>query len=78
MITNKDEAKAEHISCDYKCKFNKATCKSEYEDYCKCKEDYSLNPSTCICECSKYLKSIADNSVTAFDEIIVVMDIVLT
>ena len=30
MITNKNEAKAitKHISCDCKCKFNSATCKS--------------------------------------------------
>ena len=30
MITSKDEAKAmtEHISCDYKCKLNSATCNS--------------------------------------------------
>ena len=62
MITNKDEAKAmkEHISCDCKYKFNSATCNSEQKwnnktCQCECK-----NPSTCICQNSKYLKSIAD------------------
>ena len=35
-------------------------------------KDYNWNPSTCICENSKYLKS---NSVTACDEIISIMDI---
>ena len=44
----------------------------------KCKEDYSWNPSTCICENSKYLVSIADNSVTECDEIMIFMDIVST
>ena len=34
------------------------------------KKDYSWNPSTCICESSKYLKSIVDDSVTVCDEII--------
>ena len=68
MITKKDEAKAmeEHTSCDCKCKFisqtcssnqkwNNKTCQYEYKNYGKCKEDYSWNPSTCICENSKYL-----------------------
>ena len=34
------------------------------------KEDYSWNPSTCICENSKYLKCGADTSVFTCDEII--------
>ena len=42
---------------------------------CKC---YTLSPSTCICEKSKCLKSIADTSVIACDEIIDVIDIVST
>ena len=33
-------------------------------------KSYSGNPSTCICENSKYLKSIADTSVITRDEII--------
>ena len=36
------------------------------------------NPSTCICENSKYLKGVADTSVTECDEIIIVMDILST
>ena len=40
------------------------------------KKDYSWNPSTCICENSKYLKSIANISVTECDEIITVLDII--
>ena len=78
-----------HISCAFKCKFNSPTCSSnqklnnntcqcECKNYNKCKKDYSWNPSTCICENSKYLKSIADTPVIECDEIITVMDIVLT
>ena len=77
MITNKNEAKAmtEYISCDFECKFNSTTshsnqewndktCQCECKNYRKYKIDYSWNPSTCICKNSKYLKSIADTSVT--------------
>ena len=87
MITNKNEAKAttKHISCDCKCKLNSSnqkwnnnTCLCECKNYHKCKEDYRWNSSTCICENSKYLKGIADTSVIECDEIIPVMDIVLT
>ena len=68
MITNNDEAKAikEHISCDCKCKFNSTTkwsnktCQCECKNCHKCEKDYSWNPSTCICENSKYLNSVAD------------------
>ena len=87
MITNKDEAKAmtEHISCDCKCKFNSTTCSSKQKwnnKTCQCeckncrkgKQDYSWNPSTCICENSKYLKSIANTSVSECDKIVIVMD----
>ena len=35
-------------------------CDCQCKNYLKCKKDYSRNPSTCICENSKYLKSIAD------------------
>ena len=85
----KDEAKAmkEHISCDCKYKFISATCNSkqkwsnktchyECKNYRKCKENYNWNPSKCICENSKYLKSIANTKVTECDEIIIVMDTV--
>ena len=41
-------------------------------------KDHGRNPSTCICENGRYLKSIADNSVIACDKIISVLDIVLT
>ena len=66
MITNKDEVEAmtEHISCDYKCKFNSTksnskqklnnkTCQCECNNYSKCK-----NPGTCIHENRKYLKDV--------------------
>ena len=39
---------------------------------------YSWNPRICICENSKYPKSIADTSVIACDEIIDIMDFVST
>ena len=43
MIKNKDEANAmtEHISCDYKCKFNSTGCNSKQK----------WNNKTCQCEC---------------------------
>ena len=59
MITNRNEAKAEHISCDWK-KWKKKTSHYVCKNYCKCKKDYIWNPSPSICENSKYLKSIAD------------------
>ena len=37
-----------------------------------------INLSTCICENSKYLKSIADTSVISCEEIISVMDIIVS
>ena len=37
-----------------------------------------LSPSTYICENSIYLKRTVDTSVTGCDEIVIVMDIVLT
>ena len=42
------------------------------------KSDYSWNPSSCSCENSQYLKSIADTSVITCDGIISVMDVVST
>ena len=42
------------------------------------KTDYSWNPSTFICENSKQLKNIANDSVIAYDEIIYVMNTVPT
>ena len=37
---------------------------------------YSCNPRTCICENSKYLKSVAGTSVTVCDEIVIFMNII--
>ena len=79
----------EHISCDCKSKFNsticnanqkwdKTICQYECKHYHTCKKNYSWNPSTCVCENSKYLKVITDTSVAECDEIIIVMNIVST
>ena len=35
-------------------KWNNKKCKCECKNYDKCEKDYSCNPSTCICENSKY------------------------
>ena len=91
MITNENEAKAmvEHISCDFKCKFNSKisylnqkwnykTCQCEPKNYRTCKKDYSWNPGTSIYENSNYSKSITDTSVTECDEIMIVIDNVST
>ena len=91
MIANKNEARtmAKHISYDCKYKYNSTTfisnqkwtnetCQCKCKNYHKFKKDYSWNPSACICENSKYLKSIADTLVIACDEFIFVMDIVST
>ena len=39
---------------------------------------YSWNPSTCVSENIKYLKGIADTSVTESNEIVFAMDIIST
>ena len=91
LITNKTDAKTvtKHISCDFKCKFNSKKCNSNQKwnnetcqwkckNYRKCKNYYSWNPTTGICENSKYLKSIGHTSVIKCDENIAVMDIVST
>ena len=46
MITNKNEAKTmtKYILCDFKCKFNSATCNSNEK----------WNNETCQCEALKY------------------------
>ena len=46
----------------------------EVKKYLTCQKDYSWNPSICICEISRYLKSIVDESVTVCIEIINVTD----
>ena len=76
------------ISCDCKCKcnsttysnqkYNNKTCHCECKSHHKYEKYYSWNPSTWICENSKYLKSIGDTSVIVYDEIISVLDIVST
>ena len=87
MIANKSKTKTmtEHISCNCKCKFNSTICNSNQKwnnktckNYCERKKDYSWIPSTCICESSKYLKSISDTSVTECDDVVIVMDKVST
>ena len=90
-ITNKNEAKtmAKRISCKCKCKFNSTACnsnekkwktESQYEckEYRTCKKYYSWNPSIYICENSKYLKSLFDDSKVVCDEIINAADGVST
>ena len=42
------------------------------------RKDYSWNSNTCICENSKHLRSFADILVTECDEIVIVMDNLLT
>ena len=44
----------------------------------RAKKDFSWNLSTYVCENSKYLKSIVDDSKITYNEIIYVMDIVST
>ena len=69
MITKIIEAKVlvKHFSSNCKWKFDSATCNSnqkwnndkrqcECKKYHACKKDCSWNPSTCICESSRYLK----------------------
>ena len=82
MITNKNEAKTmtEHISCDCanaivqhviqnKNGISQFECKNyNYEKY------YSWNPSTCICENSKHIKSVVNTSVTECNKIVIVMN----
>ena len=53
-------------------------CQCECKNYRNCKKDYSWHSGTCICENSKYFKSIAYTSVIKCDEILTVMDIVST
>ena len=73
MATNKNEVKTMQklISCDCKCKLNSRTCnpnqkwnnekcQCECKTYGTCKKDYSWNPSICIYENDKYLKSTAE------------------
>ena len=61
-------------TCNSKRKWNNKICQCECKNYHKCEKDYNWNPSTDICENSKYLKSTADTSVTKCDEIIIDKD----
>ena len=75
----KATATIEHILRDCKCKFNSTTCNSKQKwnnkiCQCECKNYRSWNLSTCIFENSKYLKCIADTSVTECDETVIAMD----
>ena len=85
-MIRKEEAKAitEHISYDCKCKFNSTTsnsnqkwnnktCQCECKNYHKCKKDHSSTPSSRICENGKYLKNVANTSVTECNEITIVV-----
>ena len=65
-------------TCNSNQKWNNEPCQCECRNYRNCKKDYNWNPRAYICENSKYLKSIADTSVMACDEIISVMDIAPT
>ena len=76
MITkSNNEAKiiVKHNSCDWKCEFSSSICNSyqkwnndkfqwECKKYCTCKNDYTWNPSACICDNGKYLKTFIDDS----------------
>ena len=91
MISNKIKAKTmtTHLSCNCQCKFNSSTynsnekwnhktCQCKCKNYCIYEKDYNWSPSIRTCDNSKYLKSIADTSMIACDEIISVMDFVST
>ena len=80
MLINKNEAETmtKHISCDCKCKFNSSTCNLNKKRNKKSCQHECKNYRTCICENSKYLKSIGDTSVIDCDEIITVLGIVST
>ena len=91
LVTRINEAKTlvKHISYDFECKFNSATCNSsqkwnnnkcqcECKKYFTCKKRYSRNPGTCVCESCRYLKRIVDNSLIVCDEVINATNILST
>ena len=47
---------------------------NECKKYFACKKYFSWNPSTCICENGRYLKSVLDNSLIECSEITNVTD----
>ena len=69
MVTGINEAKIliKRVSCDCKCKFNNTTLNSnkKWNDDkcpCKCKKDYSKDPSICVCGNRRDLKRFVKNS----------------
>ena len=72
---NESKTLVKDISCDCKCKFNTAIyhsnkkCQYKCKKYHMCKKDYSWNPSNYICENTRHLKCIVDDSVIMCDEV---------
>ena len=62
MIVN-----ANSKTCNSNQKWSNKTCQCEFKTYHKCEKGFNCNHSTCICENIKYLKSVADTSVTMCD-----------
>ena len=73
--------KQKHLIIAYKCRINfdqkwnndKCRCRCEYKNLSKhqvCDKNSIQDPSTCSCENGKYLRSINDDSVITYDEII--------
>ena len=54
------------------------TFQCESKNYCTCKKDHSWSRNTSICDNSRYLKSIINESVIVCNEIINVTEIVST
>ena len=84
LITGINELKtlAKHILWKCNCKLDGTKCNSNKwwdndKCQCECKKDhicekeYVWNSDTCNCENGKYLANITDDSVIAFDEVIV-------
>ena len=78
---NESKILKQHISCEYKCKFDGRKCNSDqwwnnykYRVECKkhneCERDYIWNPTTCACKNGKYLTSTIDNSGITCNKII--------
>ena len=70
--------KIQQYNMQFKAKMEYKTCKCECKNYHKCEKDYSWDPRTSICENSKYLKRVADTSVTECDEIVIFRDTIAT
>ena len=65
-------------TCNSNQKWNNDKCHCLCKECHTCKKDYSWNPNTCICENSRHLESILDDSVIVCDEIINVAESVST